>query len=323
MRDGGEDEKMKKKVMILTGVLILVLLVWMIRRPTEEPRPEPYTMGIRTVRPNNFEGAIAQNSTTHIVIAQYVGRRDFGRYLIEFEFEVSDVVFGTEVAETIFVYASIELMADVGSIEYRPGDLELEQGVDYLLPLSVMNHPQSIIHEDGFMFRLNIVVDLGHPVNSNMYSEPLAHHALGLDFNDPSLTREAIIEYVEYLVQDKPITPDIIRSADMRDIIRESPYVWVIEINEVERLAGDIPPSDWLASDIYHAEIVEVLKGNGEVGYQFMMVFDVDAVFTGEHHIVATYSPPEARSFYRYSSRNSLFSMDELDVIVEMIESSD
>lgn len=94
----------------------------------------------------------------------------------------------------------------------------------------------------------------------------------------------------------------------------------IVEINDPLRLSHEQYTTDWEATDLYNVTVVRSLKGDVDVGYEFVMIFLADTVLPGEQHIIATGPPAEGSSFYRFSSRNSLFGMEQLDEIMSMLK---
>ena len=270
-----------------------------------------------------FEEAILEFATD-VVIAQYVGHRAFSEEVTEFEFIVSDRILGNA-ADRIFVYlraVNANVSGGGTHVYYNPGDLAFVSGVNYLIPLTAINSPYAKTHEDGFVFIRNIVVNLDDPQSSMMYSESLHHHIEGINFNSRSLSREMIEMYVDELTEDIDSPSGIIRSEVMEDILLNSPYVLVVEINEAFRMSHQQGVRDFVLTDIYNATIVQVLKGDTEVGNkdgEFAVIFFADTVFPGEKHIVAV-NPIEAGSpWFRFTSPHSLFSMNQLDEILAIL----
>ena len=323
---------MKKKVaIILVGSFLFMLAIYGLLKYSSHPdngqsifsRPRLPAI-TRTAHYSSFEDILMRESTSDVVIARYIRSRRFGKTLVEFEFEVVDRVFGSA-ADRIFIYTQRDVettvIHDSLSITYSQGDLSFTRGTSYLLPLQRLAHPHANTHEDGFVFLNDIVVDLDAPANSTMYHQPLAKHSEGLDFNDETVTREGIISYIEKLTRDKPPARDLIRSMEMEDIIKDSPYVWVVEITELDRLSSDVPHSDWMSTDLYYVRIVQDLKGEADVADELIITFGADTVQLGEQHIVAVEPLEEgAHHWFVFTSRNSLFSMDDLDEIMEIIE---
>lgn len=249
---------------------------------------------------------------TDVVIARYVGHRPFGG-LTEFEFVVSEVVVGTA-PETIFIYVAGGM--EIGFLEGyedvpRPGEFSFSPEVDYLLPLIRIDSAYSITHQDGFVFIREIIIDLENPSNSTLYGAPLYLHTdLTLD---GSIPREDIIAHVYEFTKDNVATMGAIHSDNMEDIITGSPYVLVVEIGQPRRLASEQAVTDWGLTDLYYVTVVESLKGDLEVGDDMVILFHADTVFPGERHIVATRPVVEGYHWHEFTSRHSLFQMEQLD----------
>jgi len=262
-----------------------------------------------------FEEAL--RAATDVVVAQYVGSRSFGEFLTEFEFEVSDRIRG-ESAERIFIYVENGISISMGKgIVYRPADITFTEGIDYLLPLSKITDVYMNTHNDGFMLIVNIVIDLDELSNSTMYNQPLARHSWMINFNSSMLSRRRVISRVRMLTMFNAPADDFIRSELLEDIINDSPYILVIEISEVRWLSGT---SDWMSIDTYYVTIIESLKGDIVVDGEIVIVFFADTVSVGDRHIVAVEPINEGSMSFDFTSRNSLFSMDQLDEILEIIE---
>jgi len=306
--------KRKRITMLISVISVLVLTAWGIFDSSEPERPNVLCSSVLESREINathgggtFEDALG--FATDVVIAQCVGSRPFGRTLTEFEFEVSERVKGNA-ADRIFIYVNNTLVSS-----YAPGNISFNTETEYLLPLQRLTSPNWNTHEDGFFFLDNIVIDLDDLSQSTMRNDSLNDHSEVLDFNDDSLTRETIIAYVDTLTRDNPPVRDIIRSENIKDIINGSPYVLVVEINELS--STQPTPSDWADTEFYNVTIVEALKGSARIGAELTIVFRSGTVFLGEQHIVAV---DRNYSWSSFTSRNSLFSMDQLDEIIEIID---
>jgi len=278
----------------------------------------------------NFEEAVLE-AATHIVVARYAGSRPFGDEHTEFEFIVLDEILG-ETTERIFIFAQhmhAYVFGYTHEVEYRPGDLSFETGVDYLLPLINTDSVDSIVKRDGdrFVFVRQIVIDLDDPSNSMMYSEYLDDHIEGIDLDETTLAEE-IISFVEELAEEIEAEDRfehiIIDSNDINEILANSPYVFIVEIGEAMRLSHEQEVTIWRLNDIYFATIVESLKGGVNGLSEVVITFPPDAVFPGEQHIVAVQPIEEGRNDrYLPTSRYGLFSMDQLEEIREILANSE
>ena len=110
-----------------------------------------------------------------------------------------------------------------------------------------------------------------------------------------------------------------IRSEAIEDIVNGSPYVFVIEINEARGLSSGT--GGFMSIDLYYVTVVEDLKGEPVMGNEIVVVFFADTVFRGEQHIIAVEQVPNG-SFYRFTSRDSLFRMDQLYEIMEILNNN-
>lgn len=208
---------------------------------------------------------------------------------------------------------------DVSSeVDFMPGELTFNSKTNYMLPLIAIGQLHANTHDDGYTFIRNIVIDLDNPSRSVMYSESLTEHSANLDFNK-QVSKQDLVSFVADLTKNNPPGRNFIRSESIEDIIDESPYILIVEINDPLRLSHEQFNTDWGATDLYNVTVVRSLKGDVDVGYEFVMIFLADTVLPGEQHIIATGPPAEGSSFYRFSSRNSLFRMEQLDEIMSML----
>ena len=251
-----------------------------------------------------FEEALLEFATD-VVIAQYVGHRPFGTNLTEFEFAVSERVLG-EAAERIYVYADT-------------GDLTFNFETNYMIPLMEVGQPHANTHDDAYTFIRNIVIDLDDASRSVMYGEPLSRHSEGLDFSRRQLSRTEIVSFVGELTRNNSPGRGFIRSEAIEDIVKESPYIVIVEVNEPLRLSHEQSTTDWMTTDLYYVTATRVLKGNFSVNYEFVVIFLADTVKSGERHIIAIEPIEEGSSWYRFTSRNSLFKIGQLDEIVSIL----
>ena len=282
----------------------------------------------------NFEEAVFEFAT-HIVVAQYVESQPFGDFHTEFEFVVIDEILG-ETTERIFVFlyhTKAHVHGHENEVFYLSGDLSFEPGIDYLLPLINTNSIDSIINREGdeFIFISQIMIDLDDPSNSNIYSENLDDHIEGIDLDEHTEIEE-IISFVEEIAEaieaEDRFEHIIIESSDMEEIINGSPYVWIVEINEVWRLADEVGPRATRRNDLYYVTIIDALKGGKNVTLKggtieapiVAMAFLPDVVFLGERHVVAVQPLAEDdRGAFLFTSRYGLFSLDQLEEIEAII----
>lgn len=239
---------------------------------------------------------------------------------------MSEQIFGNT-ADRIFIYvqnANISVMET--SLSLNENDIFFEQGVDYLLPLVRLNrsHVMTNFHEDGyFLVGGRPIINLDNPIASTMYNESIMEHASAIDFRRRNLSRAEIIAFAYETTRNNPLAPsagDFIRSNKLEDIVNGSSDILVIEINEYLSSTND----GVRTISRYYVNIDEVLKGEWGINYsEFKMAFFTDTVRVGERHIVAIRPglahPATGIWFNHFTSRNSLFSLDQQAEIEEII----
>ena len=329
----------KRRIALLIGLLVVVILVLGVYGVMSQSSNSPYCFTPESNVSNNdiyehasyeyvnFEGAL--QFVNDVVIAQCVGYRPFGENHTEIEFIVTEWIVGEPRAtegdvNRIFVYVHNHLDAFVegGGVDFQPSMLTLLYGTDYLLPLLRIGGPYANTPDNGFMFGSgDIVIDLDNLENSVMYTESLSNHTTGLRL-DGGMSRDEIIAYVRERTEGNPLRiPDFIRSEEIEDIINGSPHIWVVEINEARRLTSGT--SDWMSTDIYFVTVIESLKGETVISDDLNTMFFADTVFPGEQHIIAVTPISEGSMSFDFTSRNSLFSMDQLGEIRAIISNTD
>jgi len=285
------------------------------------PPPPPTTsMSVIYI---TFEEALLRS--TDVVIAQYVGHRPFGETLTEFQFTVLDRILGYA-ADTIFVYTSnrhVSISDDPGRVSYyNRGELSFTHGTNYLLPLEKLRGSHGKTHDDGFLFIHNLVINLEDPTESTMYGESLSLHVSGvapaeMNFTNNNVMRSDIISFVRDFTANNTLARIPIRSEDIEDIIHGSPHVLVVEVNEPFRLVAQQATRDWVETDIYNVTVLQTLKGDFNAGNSLLMIFLAYTVQPGERHIIAI-EPVDTRGLYQFTSRNSLFHMNQLTEIMQI-----
>jgi len=260
----------------------------------------------------------AAQMSTDVVVAEFVGQRPFGQSQTEFEFIVHERIFGNA-ADRIFVYThdntrNTVMIAGHSSMD---SDRQFTTDTQYLLLLYKIADVYANTHEDGFVFLTDLILDLNDPSISTMYNEPLTLHSTGMNFNSRSLTSEEVVSYVSNLTRNNTPARDFIRSDSLEDIIEGSPCVLIVEISEPWRMARYGVMG---LNDIYYTTVVEVLKGDKQIGDLVRVFFFADTVFPGERHIVSIEQLIEGDPFfYVFTSRNSLHSTAQLDEIIALI----
>ena len=261
-----------------------------------------------------FEEALLLSS--NVVVAQYVGYRNFGNETIEFEFVVLENVLGNS-ADRIYVYARNANVSIIGSTSidlYNITDLNFRVGGQYLLVLNRIWSPHRKVQENGYNLLNNIVIDLENLQNSSMYNEPLYLHS-ELDFRRGRLSEAQVIDYVREITKNNPPAVEYVMSSCVTEIVDGSDYILLIEVNEFHSMAR----TDIQHTDIFHCTVVQVIKGALEPGFELAMVFLADTVRPGEQHIIAVRRVGEGSSMFKFTSRYSLFEIEQFDEIMAVL----
>lgn len=273
-----------------------------------------------------FENALI-DSATDIVVVQFVGSREIDSLTKEFEFIVHERLLG-DATERIFVLVQTNHHSHVlgweNHLHFHPEDLVFDSGVYYILPLRNINDPYAAFYreEDMFVFIRGMVINLENPEKSVMYGDKLNNHVDGIELTEETPTIEIIslvseiAEFIEVYHRWERI---FIRSNYIEEIVLGSPYVWLIEIGEAMRLSNEFYPNPPLLTDLYYITIIESIKGEMDTRDGLVVVFFADTVQPGEKHIVALTPIEEGSTWYDFTSRYSLFRMDQLDEILAII----
>jgi len=239
------------------------------------------------------ESRIARFSTD-VVIVEYVDRRPFGQNSYKLEFVVHERIFG-DAADTIFVYISDPFAAwrRVGEVAFAE-ELYFSEGSQYLLMLYRIVDVYSNTHENGHWLRSS---------GSNIQNM------------DNSFVRAILSAYYRVITLHNTPAREYIRSNELEIILAGSPYVLVVEINEILRPVHHQACRDWFETDIFLTTIVEPLKGFREAGEQARIIFFADTVQQGEKHIVAV----TEGYFNEFTSRYSLIPMERKGDVLEIL----
>ena len=263
---------------------------------------------------------------TDVVIARYVTHRPFGLGTTEFEFVVEEKILGSA-ADRIFVYMQNNPMTSVIGGKPTENEISLSTTTRYLLLLERIVSTRAATHEEGFWALGNLVIDLYNPTMSTMYNEPISQHSSGMDFNSSGLSRDMILSYIRDLTRYNTPSRAPLRSDSIEAIIDGSPYVAIVEVGEPWSLARDAgPPYGMVPTDIFHTTVVEVLKGDMEVGDVLRVGFPVDAVAQGEQHIIAIEPVSRAPTYFHMLTTRgdrSLFSLSQLEEILSILSCID
>lgn len=243
-----------------------------------------------------------------VVIGTCVGVDVYDSYK-EYKFHVEKRFWGEGSDDFIYVYVPnrIVTIADT-KITYGLYDIVYEENESYYLALT--RSVDVYLDHDRYMnvgANIYLPVDRSKPLQ--IYGQELTKHS-SIGTND--LTDYLGSFDINQVAKYSGI--DYIQSDDKATIINSSDFVLRVEILK-EVYAG-------IADDrnTYDCNVVAAYKGNVEIGSIVRIVFPKDAVAIGGEYILALYEFENVtpRSFL-YSSKNSLFHVNEADTIMQYI----
>jgi len=287
--------------------------------------PEFYYLPTGTTQMHTFGWSVTLEEAismfaTDVVVAQFVQHRQFSPNLIEYEFVVVDRIAGNA-ADVIFIYMDIAKLPIVDpSNFYRRIALPFTVGEEYILALEKIGTPYANTHEDGYIFINNIAISLSNPsdtINNPYFFSDIEIQSL----TDVVYSRGDMMAFMYEISRNTPSPRGYIRSFDMAEILNGSQHVVIIEITRPRRLSSEMIMTDWITNDLYYARTLRSLKGDFSYGDELVISFFADTVSTGEIHIVAVQSiEPDGRgNWLSFTSRYSLFAIDQLDEILAIL----
>lgn len=257
------------------------------------------------------------NKATDIVKGKCVDVHTYDSYF-EYEFEVVDRYLGENVNTNIFVYVPSRTVGVLEKeLSYELNDISYDIGNEYYLILS--RRVDVYLDHDRYMnVGANIFLPASDYSSWTMYGETIENHTTIENLNSDKIlinyfngikstkTRDNVAMYDGFSY----ITTDAISS-----IISNSEHVLKVTINnEVHKgIAQDRNTFDCL--------VTATLKGDVTVNSTVRIVFPKDSVTEGTQCIVALSEIENVtpRTFL-FSSKNSLFSVDEINIVMSYIE---
>ncbi len=301
---------MKKTMLFILSILLpAILLISCSNRGTNEKKGDGHAVGIY----KSFEELAA--SATDIIKGKCIDVKNTDGKT-EYEFSVTKRYRGEDVGN-IFVAVPDYSVGIGDSLSYRPSDIVYDVGSEYYLFLlryvSVYTEHDTYINVGG-----NLFIPADRILESTLYGEPLSKHS--------KISKLAIqSSYVGYMknVADAPhnerkyIGSMYINSTDVATVISQSKFVLKVKIGE-EVDAG-------MATDrnSFKCTVTAVMKGNNiSIDEEIYITFMKDTVQKDGEYIVALAETGEnlVRRYFTLSSKNSVFSTAEYDVISDNIE---
>ena len=244
-----------------------------------------------------------------VVIGTCVGVDVYDSYK-EYKFHVEKRFWGEGSDDLIYVYVPnrIVTIADT-NMTYGLYDIVYEENESYYLPL-IRTVDVYLDHDRYTNVGANIYLPVDPSKPSQIYGQELTKHS--------SINTNDLADYFDSYNTDhvaKYSGIDYIQSNDKATIINSSDFVLRVEILD-EVFAG-------IADDrnTYDCNVVAAYKGDVETESTVRIVFPKDAVVIGGEYILALYEYENVtpRSFV-YSSKNSLFNVNEGDTIMQYID---
>mgnify|MGYP005779621205 CR=1 FL=1 len=248
------------------------------------------------------------NCASDVVIGTCVGVDVYNSYK-EYKFNVEKRFWGEDSDDLIYVYVPNRTVTIVDTnITYGLYDIVYEENESYYLVLT--RTVDVYLDHDRYMnVGANIYLPVDNSKTLQMYGQELTKHS-SISTND--LTNYFASYNTNNVAKYSGI--DYIKSNDKATIINSSDFVLRVEVLE-EVYAG-------IADDrnTYDCNVIAAYKGDVEIESTVRIVFPKDAVVIGGEYILALYEFDNVtpRSFV-YSSKNSLFNVNEADTIMQYI----
>ena len=109
---------------------------------------------------------------------------------------------------------------------------------------------------------------------------------------------------------------NFIESEKMADVIVGSSDVIRIKIGEWDFGGNGL----FFQNDGYYCTVIETLKGAVKIDSEIVMIFFYNTVKPGQEYIVAVMEMEPDTNWYIFTSRNSLFRLDQKEEIMEYIK---
>jgi len=190
------------------------------------------------------------------------------------------------------------------------------QGKQYLLLLEKRLNVYA--PHDYYLLTMDIVIPLSDLPTASMYEKRKLDDYSAIRF-DENLTKEALLEYVrqEVIVDSFPQaeafgTP-YTHSTDLEDVLLEADCVVRIRIDEQR--------TERFLSYLYGATILEQYKGPAQPTEMEILLHPEDIELGGEY--IMALNTISSGDVLRISSRNSIYSTDELPTILSILEAFD
>ena len=242
-----------------------------------------------------------------IVKANLISISNFGNEYVKFTFKVNETLLG-EAEDTVNIYASV-MQGALGSphgypIYFSEDAVTVMEDCEYLLLIIKSEDVYSEL-SPRYGWQRGMIINLDDIPASEMYNEPLALHATGIDIN--TCTEEELIDYVCELTKGNKPKYLISKADTLEEIVDDAEKVFHIEIKS---LLG-VVSSDLKTTEIWSCEIKATLKGSlSNTIKEVSIIFFPDTVEAGEEYIVAV-DGIDSDTFYEFITKDSLRPLSE------------
>ena len=259
------------------------------------------------------------DSVTDVVKAEVLNKNELPDE-IQYGLKIKERYWGEDRGDTIrFSVGTYQLSMTVDGEKksYSPSDMNYEVGKEYIFVLKYVVG----VYEEALSYCSpggNIFLPVEDISNSTMYGEALKNHSQLSKYNNLG----QLISYITEYLQARPEQPTFvgnpyIQSTDLATILKESPYVLRVEL--VKDMTESYNPTD-----IFSCKVKEVLKGDAEVTPEVTVYFFKNTVKVGDEYIIALEPGyPDATDLFRFSSKNSLFTVDQQAEILQHLSNEE
>lgn len=257
------------------------------------------------------------NCASDVVMGTCVGVDEYDTYK-EYKFSIKKRFWGEATEDLIYVYVPNRSVTILDTeITYDLYDIVYEENESYFLVLT--RTVDVYLDHDRYMnVGANIYLPADNAESLQMYGQSLMSHS-SLSMSGSISQENNLASYFTAYDRSSIVEcsgVDYIKSNDASTIINSSDFVLRVKIVD-EVYAG-------IADDrnTYDCTVISAYKGSVEIGSTVRIVFPKDAVVIGEEYILALYEFENVtpRSFV-FSSKNSLFNVNEADTIMQYIYS--
>ena len=306
---------MKKLLCLMLSIFLLVTIVGC--ESNNDDLNDKETDHAEQVVGNYMTFEELLDRASDVIMGTCIGVDEYDSYK-EYKFDVEKRFWGSGTEDLIYVYVPNRSVTVLDTeITYDLYDIVYEENESYFLVLT--RTVDVYLDHDRYM---NVGANIYLPANDaeslQMYGQSIMDHSsLSMSGNNArennlasyftSYDRSNVAEYSGV---------DYIKANDDSTIIKSSDFVLMVKIvNEVYAGIAD-------DRNTYDCTVISAYKGNVETGSTVRIVFPKDAVVIGEEYILALYEFENVmpRSFV-FSSKNSLFNVNEEDTIMQYINS--